>query len=194
MKHISLALLTLALVLSLSSAADARPQESRRGPERSPVTSEAPAARDAQSARKKGRSDGARTQRRPRRDAQEKGGADRLRRRAPEGQRRRSGADGAARKGSARRRAAAKRGRATRRFRDARGRSGVQSHRRARTQRAPWGKIRREGAQRSTRQRAVGRSSGPRRMKGRAPVRVERQKKRRSRAPRGRSAARPSRR
>ena len=107
MKHISLALLTLALVLSLSSAADARPQESRRGPERSPVTSEAPAARDAQSARKKGRSDGARTQRRPRRDAQEKGGADRLRRRAPEGQRRRSGADGAARKGSARRRAAA---------------------------------------------------------------------------------------
>ncbi len=50
MKHISLALLTLALVLSLSSTADAQPQESRRGPERSAVTPEAPAARDGQSA------------------------------------------------------------------------------------------------------------------------------------------------
>ncbi|MBL6757442.1 MAG: hypothetical protein ISQ11_13670 [Planctomycetes bacterium] len=194
MKHISLALLTLALALSLSPAAQAQPQEARRGHERSAVPSEAPAARDGQSAREEGRSDRARAQRRPRRDAQGIGGADKLRRRAPEGQRRRSGADGAARKDSAGRQAAAKRGRTARRLRDARGRSGVQSQRRARTQRGPQGRAQRGDAQRSGRQRAGRRPSGHRQMKGRAPVRVQRENQKGSRGPRGRSATRRSRR
>ena len=221
MKHLTLALLSCALVLSLSAPAEAQPQEAHRGSQRSPAADETPSTRGHQGARRDRqqvqgeRSPGnAQEQRRPRRagpkeqamEGRHLGSRDGVPTRAKGSrgagsQRPRSGRN--AQTKSPRRQEAMKRGRRARQLRGARGRSGIERDRPGRAQRDARGAFQPSGARRAMRQRAAARRPGTRPATGQAPKKVERQGRRRaqertqepgSRPRQGRAGARRSRR